>query len=203
MAGIGLYGVYYSKAVFNDGVISKYSGVQEMGKAISATFTPASNAAEPLYANNGIAESDPNIPNGGELSITLDRLKAAAQADLFGLTAVTSSVTVGTSTVSGTGFDFTGTEQANPVGLAFIRQHQEAQNKDIHEVVLFAHVVMSPSEEDAQTRGQTLEWQTPSITGQVSGATAALGTKPWKQTRVFPTQAAAIAWITECFVATP
>ena len=202
MAGIGLYGVYYSKAVFVDGAISKYSGASQMGKAISATFTPASNAAAPLYANNSIAEIDPNVANGGQLSVTLDRLKEAAQADIYGLTAVTSTVTVSSASVSGTGFDFTGSEESAPVGVAFIRQKQEDNSRNYHEVVVFAHVVFQPPEETANTKGQTLEWQTPSLTGTVSGASSALGSKPWKQTRTFPSQAAAIEWISTVFSAT-
>lgn len=199
MAGIGLYGVYYSKAAFTGGVITGYSGPYEMGKAISATFTPSSNAAAPLYANNGIAETDPNVANGGELQLTLDRLKAAAEQDLYGLTAVTSSVTVNSTTVSGTGYDFYGNEQAAPVGVAFIRQKQEDQSRSIHEVVLYAHVVFQPPDESINTRGETLEWQTPTITGTVSGASSALGSRAWKQTRTFPSQAAAIEWISGQF----
>ena len=38
MAGIGMYGVYYSKATIANGVVTGYAGVQAMGKAISASF---------------------------------------------------------------------------------------------------------------------------------------------------------------------
>ena len=70
MAGIGLYGVYYSKATLNsDGVLQSYGGVQTMGKAISATFEPVDTNSNPLYANNGIAEKDAAGGAGGGIHL--------------------------------------------------------------------------------------------------------------------------------------
>ena len=72
--------------IITDGVLTGFSGVQQMGKAISANFTPVDANSNPLYANNGIAERDAAAGAGGELSVTLDRISRAAMADLFGLT---------------------------------------------------------------------------------------------------------------------
>ena len=65
MAGIGLYGVYYSKATIADGVVTGYAGVQQMGKAISASFEQTEPNDNPLFANNGIAEHDSHAGSGG------------------------------------------------------------------------------------------------------------------------------------------
>lgn len=200
MAAIGLYGVYYSVANMTDGVLAGYAGVKTMGKAISATFTPAEADTNPLYANNGIAETDAAVASGGELSLGLDRLDAQAISDLFGLVSQTETVTVGEATAEGTGFDYTGEEEANAVGVAFIRQKQENGDRNIHEAIIFSNVTFAMPTEEAQTMGETIEWQTPTISGTVAGSTAT-GTYPWKKAFTFPTQAAAIQFITDYFAA--
>ena len=198
MAYIGLYGVYYSKATLTDGQVDGYSGSSTMGKAISATFTPQDSGENNLYANNAIAETDSAAAAGGTLSLTIDRLKADAIADLFGLTKKTESVTVGATTVSGTGFDYTGSESAATVGVAFIRQKQEDNDRNYHEAIIFSAVTFKYPSDDAQTLGDSVEWQTPTIEGTITTNT---GTLPWCKRYTFPSQAAAEAFIEEYFAA--
>lgn len=194
MAGIGLYGVFYSKAKVKDGVLTGYSGCEMMGKAISATFTPVDSADNKLYANNSVAESDAQAGAGGNLDVTLDALKKKAIEDIFGLT----SKEYGEEKNKGTGFDYTGQEQSNPVGVAFIRQSQENQNRDIHEAVIFSYATFKQPSEEYQTLEDGVDWQTPSISAVVSGG-AITGELPWKKVYTFSSQAAAIAFIEDYF----
>ena len=197
MAGIGLYGVYYAKASLTNGVLTGYTGgVKTMGKAISATFDPAEANDNPLYANNGIAERDASGGSGGTLNVTLDQLDRTAMGDLFGLTAATSVV----SGVTGTGFDFTGNELSAPVGVAFVRWNQINNDRANYQAVIFSYVMFSPSSESYQTLGESVDWQTPELSGIVSGG-AVTGTKPWKKVYDFATQEAAIQFITNYFAA--
>ena len=196
MAGIGLYGVYYSKATLNDGVLTGYNGVQTMGKAISASFEPAEANDNPLYANNGIAERDAAGGAGGTLNVTLDQLSIDAAADLFGLTKRTETV----SSVEGSGFDFTGDELSAPDGVAFVRWNQVNNSRNHYQAVIFSYVMFSPNSEEYQTLGESVEWQTPELTGTVSGG-AVTGAKPWKRVYEFPDQDSAIAFITGYFAA--
>lgn len=196
MAGIGLYGVYYSKATLTNGVLTGYGGVKTMGKAVSATFEPADTADNPLYANNGIAERDASGGAGGTLTVTLDQLDRAAMGDLFGLTAATSVV----SGVTGTGYDFTGNELSAPVGVAFVKWNQINNDRANYQAVIFSYVMFSPSSESYQTLGESVEWQTPELSGIVSGG-AVTGAKPWKRVFDFATQEAAIQFITNYFAA--
>lgn len=199
MAGIGLYGVYYAKATVNSqtGVLTGYNGVHTMGKAISASFEPDTSDDNPLYANNGIAERDLSAVSGGTLDLTLDRLTQDAYADLFGLTLKAATVLTN---VGGSGFDFDGNELANPVGIAFIRWNQVDNNRSHYEAVIYSYVTFSPPSDSCQTMGETVEWQTPEISGVVSGAVMC-GAKPWKKSYSFPTQAACEAFITAYFAA--
>lgn len=196
MAGIGLYGVYYSKCVITDGVLTGFSGVQQMGKAIAANFTPADANSNPLYANNGIAERDAAAGAGGELSVTLDRISRAAMADLFSLTEQTAAV----GDVTGNGFDFTGDELAAPVGVAFVRWAQENNDRAHYQAVIFSYVTFAPPTDDYATMGESVEWQTPELTGTVSGG-AVTGALPWRKVYDFPDQASAISFITTFFAA--
>ena len=195
MAGIGLYGVYYAKATMSGGAVTGYTGgTKQMGKAISASFELNDTSANPLYANNAIAEHDSQAASGGTLDLTLDKITSTAIGDLYGLTPQTSTVSVGGDSVTGTGFDWKGTEQSNNVGVAFIRWHQENDSRAVHEVVLYRNVIFDPPKLDAQTMGETVEWQTPELTGTVIGKEGD-GANAWYKTRTFATQAAAEAYI--------
>lgn len=192
MAGIGLYGVYYSKGTVTNGVLTGYNGVKTMGKAISAAFEPADANDNPLYANNGIAERDAAGGAGGTLTLTLDQLKTDAMADLFGLTR--------TEVTDGAGFDYTGEELANAVGVAFVRWNQIENNRSHYQAVIYSYVTFSMPSEDISTLGESVEWQTPEIEGTVSGG-AVTGEYPWKKVYDFADQEAAIAFITNYFAA--
>ena len=202
MAGIGMYGVYYSKATIANGVVTGYAGVQTMGKAISASFEPSTPDDNPLYANNAVAENDSSGASGGTLTRTLDRLTQDAAADLYGLTVEDVEVTVGETPgtqVEGTALKYTGTEQSAPVGVAFIRQNQVDGVRN-HEVILYRRVTFSMPADNAQTMGESIEWQTPEISGTVMGLEGD-GSNAWFEQVIFPTQEAAIAYITNYFKA--
>ena len=202
MAGIGMYGVYYSKATIANGVVTGYAGVKTMGKAISASFEPSTPDDNPLYANNAVAENDSSGASGGTLTLTLDRLTQEAAADLYGLTVEDVEVTVGDTPgtqVEGTALKYTGNEQSAPVGVAFIRQNQVDGVRN-HEVILYRRATFSMPADSAQTMGESIEWQTPEIEGTVMGLEGD-GTNAWFEQVIFPTQEAAIAYITKYFAA--
>ena len=203
MAGIGMYGVYYSKATIANGVVTGYAGVKTMGKAISASFEPNTPDDNPLYANNSVAENDSSGASGGTLTLTLDRLTQEAAADLYGLTVEDVEVTVGDTPgtqVEGTALKYTGNEQSAPVGVAFIRQNQVDGVRN-HEVILYRRATFSMPADSAQTMGESIEWQTPEIEGTVMGLEGD-GANAWFEQVIFPTQEAAIAYITQYFAAT-
>ena len=198
MAGIGLYGVFYSKCVKNGGVATGYDGsVKMMGKAISAGFEPNTPEDNPLYANNGIGENDYSTGSGGTVTMTLDRLTIDTAADLFGTTVKEVEVTVGGQTVKGKEIAYKGDEVSAPVGAAYIKMQQEDGVRS-HEVVFYREVEMSRPSEDAQTMGETLEWQTPEVSGIVAGMQGD-GSHPWYRASRWPSQEAAIAYVFRLF----
>ena len=198
MAGIGLYGVYYAKGSLTNGVLTGYTGgLKTMGKAISASFEPADTGDNPLYANNGIAERDASGGSGGTLNLTLDKMSQDAYADLYGLTIKAATVLT---SVGGSGFDYSGDEVGNVVGVAFVRWNQENNSRAHYQAVIYSYVLFSPPSDEYQTLGESVEWQTPSFSGTVSGG-AVTGSLPWKKVYDFPSQDACIAFITNYFSA--
>lgn len=194
MAKIGMYGVYYAKAVIRKGIVAGYAGgCKMMGNAISAEFTPSKSDDNPLYANNGVSENDSSGASGGSLKTVLDRLTMEAAADLFGLQVKEVTVTVNGEEIKGKSLDYTGMEQSAPLGVAYIRMNQEDGVRS-HEVVFYRRAVYSMPVEKAKTKGEKIEWQTPELEAVVSGMEGD-GTNPWYRSVVFPSQAAAIAFI--------
>ncbi len=197
MAAIGMYGVFYSKCVKDEnGIVTGYTGgVKQMGKAIDAGFTPTEADDNPLYANNSVAENDSSAAAGGEITMTLDRLTEDVYVDIYGLQRQEVTVKVHGQEVKGNGVVSIGNENSVPVGVAYIRSHQINNNRSYHEVVAYREVTFSAPEENAQTRGESIEWQTPEITGNVAGLDD--NQNPWKVNLTFPTQEAAMQYIRE------
>lgn len=198
MAGIGLYGVFYKKCIKEGGVTTGYDGsLAMMGKAISANFEPNSPKDNPLFANNGTAENDSSSGSGGTLTQTLDRMTLETASTLYGTTVEKVSVKIDENTVDGTEISYKGTEQSVPVGVAYIKLQQE-DGVRTHEVVFYREVTYSRPGDEAQTMGESIEWQTPEIEGTVAGLQGD-GSEPWYRASRWPTQDAAIAYIFTLF----
>lgn len=195
MAGIGLHGFYCAKATITTGEVTAYSTWKKIGNAISVDFSPAEGTTNNLWSDNHISESDTRQGSGGELTYTLDRLTEDAYVDLFGYTLTSSTVTVNSSSVTGTGFAITGDEQSNPVGTGYVIWNQENNDRNKYRAVVFRNVTFKPPAANGATMTDTIEWQTPEIVGTVVGKEGD-GTKPWIDTRTFPTEAAAVKFIT-------
>ena len=200
MAGIGLYGVFYSPCVKTAGVTTGYSGnIKMMGKAITANFEPNALDENSLAANNGVAEENASNGSGGTLTQTLDRMTLEAASALYGTTVQKVTGTVGETQVEGTEIFYKGSETSVPVGAAYIKMVQEDGIR-IHELVFYREVLYSKPKDDAKTldpNGQ-VEWNTPEITGKVSGMQGD-GSKPWYRISRWPTQEAALAYMETLF----
>lgn len=198
MAGIGLYGVFYKKCVKTNGVTTGYTGeLKMMGKAVEASFTPNSPEDNPLYANNGVAENDSSTGSGGELTMTLDRMTLETAGDLYGTTVEQVSVTVDGETVQGQEITYKGDEVSAPVGVAYIRMNQEDGVRN-HEVVFYREATFTRPDDSCQTMGESIEWQTPEVTGTVAGLQGD-GKNKWYRSSRWATQEAAIAYIEKLF----
>jgi hypothetical protein len=121
------------------------------------------------------------------------------ERDLTGIVEIVNAKGAGT-IVCGMPVNFDGTESGNVVGVAFVRWNQEDGSRAHYQAVIYSHVLFNPPSDEYQTLGETVEWQTPEITGTVGGA-AVCGAKPWRKIYEFPTQAACEAFINAYFAA--
>lgn len=153
MAKIGLNNFRYGIATIgSDGSIT-YGAAQKPGKAITFSFEPTKSDAK-LYADDGLAESDTSV-TGGTCTIGIDRFDDTTMAALLGHTVNESNEVV--SNIN---------DVAPYVGLGRItRLLVDGVQK--FRVTFLAQVVFSePSSED-NTRGESIEFSTYELEGNV------------------------------------
>lgn len=178
MAKIGLNNFRYAVATINatTGVVS-YGGAKKPAKAISFSFEP--NVAEAsLYADDLKAEYDSRL-TGGTVTLGIDREDATTMADLLGHTKSQSDEL--TDNVNDT---------APYVGVGRVTRLMVDGTIKYRGTVISLVKFSEPSETDS-TMGESVEFQTTEISGQM---TIPQNGK-WRQRKTFNTQADAISYI--------
>ena len=150
------------------------------GKAIGLQVTP--NYAEgSLYADDGQAEYDKEF-SYAEITLNTSTIPIIAHDKMFGHKVTEKNV------------KFNGDDQNNDVGVGWISV--EKVNGVISFIGNFLNKVkFSEPSEDYATRGESIEYKTPSITGRASIVDGG----DWKETETFDTEAEAKNWIYEKF----
>lgn len=186
MAFIGMkYVVAAPITAETPGAAITYGTGKVIGKAIQGNLTWERND-NPLYADDAIAEND-NSVLGGTLEIGLDDLSDDARVMLLGEVAVT---------VTGDGTEYETSDAAAPyVGVGYIRVRRKA-GVTTYQAVWFHKVQFSDESEEAQTKGESIEWQTPTISGKLMGVQndSSLANN-FRRRASFDTEAAAKAWL--------
>lgn len=162
-----------------------------IGKAIQFTGTPNKNDVE-LYADDEVAETDKSIKDMGT-SLNTDDLAMKVQADLLGHTYV----------AAGTGENPTpetieiGTDDVAPYfGVGFYKRRRKNNVTSFTAVWLYKVQHGEPTEE-AETKGDTTNFQTPTIEGKAYPVEVSAGKMSIGKKAVFTTEAAARAWLNE------
>lgn len=146
------------------------------GKAIGMQVTP--NYAEgSLYADDGQAEYDKEF-SYAEVTLNTSTIPIVAHEKMFGHTVTEKNV------------KFNGDDQNNDVGLGWISVEKVNGVRSFIGNFL-SKVKFSEPSEDYATRGESIEYKTPSITGRAS----AVDGGDWKETETFATEAEAKNWI--------
>lgn len=146
------------------------------GKAIGLQVTP--NYAEgSLYADDGQAEYDKEF-SYAEVTLNTSTIPIVAHEKMFGHTVTEKNV------------KFNGDDQNNDVGLGWISVEKVNGVRSFIGNFLDKVKFSEPSE-DYATRGESIEYKTPSITGRAS----AVDGGGWKETETFATEAEAKNWI--------
>ena len=190
MATIGLSKPYYAIYAEAGGVVS-YSDGAVMGKATEANISIETTEDNNLYGDNGLAETDRRFANGTLTLSTTDLSQEVSKA-ILGLTeqAITGVDGVTDTSVKELVYDDT---QVTPyLGVGFIIKKKVNGVYKWRGVVL-PKVMFSVPEDAATTQGESIEWQTPELTGTIMRDDSA--THVWKKEATFTTEAQAEAYI--------
>lgn len=190
MAYIGLQHVVAAKlGTETDGSAPTYqSGGMVIGKAMAANLTLNRND-NPLYADDAEAENDNGVV-GGTIEINIDDLSIEARKFVLG----EEEVTTGTGNSATT--EYWTTEEAAPyVGVGYLRVRRK-NGTTSYEALWYPKVQFGENNENASTKGQQIEWQTPTIIGRIMGVRPDSTLKAkFRARKTFETLAAAVAWL--------
>ena len=190
MATIGLSKPYYAIYSETGGVVS-YSDGAVMGKATEANIDIDTTEDNNLYADNAVAETDRTFA-GGTLTLSTTDLSQTVSAAILGLKeeAVTGIEGVTDTSVKEIIYD---DRQVTPyLGVGFIIK-KKVNGVDKWRGVVLPKVMFSVPEDAATTQGESIEWQTPELTGAIMRDDSA--THVWKKEATFTTEAQAEAYI--------
>ena len=177
MALIGLNNFWYSKLTEALDGTPTYDGAKSFGKAVSCSVSITNNSAA-LFADDALAESDTSFQSG-TVTLGVDDNREATFADILGH-AITEDgeVTYNTNDV------------APWVALARIVVKM-VNNVKLYKAMIIYKVKFAEPSEDENTKGESVEFSTPSIEGTI----AQLANGDWKTAKTFATKAEALAFI--------
>lgn len=190
MAIVGVCKPYYAK-YSNSGSTVTYSGGGVMGKAVELSAEIEASDNNNLYADNAIAESEKTF-SSGTLGLTTDDLEQAASKDILGLKeeSITGINGVTDTSVKELIYD---DDQVTPylgVGI-IIKKIKNGVTK--WRAIVFTKVQFAVPSDSATTQGETIEWQTPEISGTIMRDDTEK--HAWKKEATFTSEAQAEAYI--------
>ena len=176
MANIGLSNIWWANLTEAQDGTASYDGAKTLGKAVSASVSVSNNDAK-LYGDDAIAESDTSFSNGTvTFGVTDD--DDSIFAPLLGHT-ITDGEVVKKST-----------DNAPYVGVGRIVM-KIVDNVYKYKAEILTKVKFSEPSKDETTKGESVEFSTPSIEGIVQ--TLADGT--WNRGKTFLSKADALTYI--------
>lgn len=170
-----------------------YSNGIVAGAAVEYTASWTTSEANNLYADNKIKESEAGTFQSGELTLGTSDLTQDVSKLILGLKEATFSY----------GEEKRATElvydddMKNPyLGFGIIELHQN-DDVDEYRAVFLPKVRFALPENTATTKGETVEWQTSSITGTIyrSDQSDSNYKHPWMMDAWFKTESDAIAYL--------
>lgn len=189
MAFVGMQHVVAAKITAKpDNAMPTYSAGMVIGKAIQAELSITRNS-NPLHADDVVAEDDNSI-TAISVSIGMDDFSEEAQAYLGLLKEVT-----GSGADDKTYYETSGS--ADSAGLGYMRVRRKG-GITTYQGVWVLDVLFGVESENSQTRGESIEWQTPTVTGKAAAhmiTTVDPNDPVFRMKKNFSTAAACIAWL--------
>lgn len=179
MAKIGLTNLWYGKLTEGVDGTPSYNGALSFGKAISCSVEVTNNEAM-LYADDTLAESDTSF-NNGTMTLGVDEDSDTVFADVLGHEIDSNGAVVKTS------------EDIAPyVGIGRVITKMVNGALKYKAEFIYKIKFAEPSAED-NTKGESVEFSTPEIEGQIASLSDSKGT--WCTTKTFDSKADAVSFI--------
>lgn len=170
-----------------------YSEPTTVAKMVEYSLAINQSEDNPLYADDMDAEHDKGTFQNGELSLTTDDLTQEASKKVLGIR--TEEFTYNTDKNATEGI-YDDKRVAPYLGIGVIEAHQ---NNDVtkYRAVFLPKVFFNVPEQAATTKGESIEWQTPTITGTVmrSDLVDDKYEHPWMMDAWFQTRAEAALYL--------
>lgn len=179
MANIGLTNIWYSPLTEAADGTATYSGATNLGKAVSCSASITNNEAK-LYGDDALAESDTSFASGTiTLGVTDD--DDTVFAPLLGHSIDASGEVI-----------CTGTDTAPDVGVGRIVTKM-VNGAYKYKVQFLYKVKFGEPSSDEQTKGESIEFSTPTVEGII--ATLGDDANTWKKSKTFTTKSDALTYL--------
>ena len=189
MPKVGLSRPYVAVYADNGAGTVSYSRGVRAGRAVEYSFTLNDTGTDnTFYADNEAAESASGVFSGGSLSWTVAELEQAIAELILGLH--TEQIQVGDDTVNELVYDDT---MASPYLGAGIIVKSIVHGQTKWRGVVFPKVQFAVPEDAATTQGETIDWQTDTITASMLRDDSE--NHKWRITAVFDSEGKADAYI--------
>lgn len=140
-----------------------YSNPEVADKAVEYSVSWTTTEDNPLYADNDIAENDSGTFQSGELTLNTSDLSQDLSKRVLGLKTVETTYGEGK---KATELIYDGDAKSPYLGFGIIEMHQ-VDGEDMYRAVFLPRIKFNLPEEAATTKGETIEWQTKSITAKI------------------------------------
>lgn len=190
MAIIGVSKPYVAKYSNTDTTVSYTSG-QILDKMTEIDISINSAEDNNFYADNSIAESDSSF-SGGSVTVNTADLGPEATALVLGITPVPISDIAGVTDEDVNELVFDDDQRSPYLGFGCIIK-KRVNNVDQWRAIILTKIMLAVPNDAATTQGETIEWQTPQLTGTIMRDDSAK--HAWKREATFTTEAQAEAYI--------
>ena len=190
MAIIGVSKPYVAKYSNTENTVT-YSGGQILDKLTEIDVSINSAEDNNFYADNAIAESDSSF-SGGTVTINTADLGPEAAALVLGITPVPISDITGVTDEDVNELIFDDDQRSPYLGFGCIIK-KRVNNVDKWRAIILTKIMLAVPNDAATTQGETIEWQTPQLTGTIMRDDSAK--HAWKREATFTTEVQAEAYI--------
>lgn len=189
MPKVGLSNFMYAQYDNNQGTVS-YSGGGSMGEAVNVSVSVTANNNE-FYADNHVSEVDKSFQSGTVSCTTKDLTQTVSKA-MLGLHEEALGEIDGITDTEVKELIYDDQQVTPSLGMGFIETHLNGGVYS-YRAIMLCRVAFDIPADEVNTRGESIEWQTPTVSGTIMRSE-----EPhhrWKQEATFTTIEQAIAYL--------